>query len=367
MLRWKTLGLRSVTPPGFWLPLLSLAVWIIWSLVATALNPANLSQDYLGLFIGYMPVFALPALISLGAVDASRLMQRWERWLPWVTVLWFGVSLSQFIWGWSLMRPVGSWQNFRSHGFYSHPLTLAYVAILWLPWGFKMVKTTPTRWGAWLTVGSLLGILLVSNSRTCLGAAVLLVLWTGWYRLKGKTRWGLVGLVLLGLTGLAVTDNPVSRRFAQTLQTDNPDRLSAYPDDRLAFWDAHWQMIKQRPIAGHGMKLGKEYRAPFYHDLGLEDFPKKYAAHNQYIQVTANSGVIGLGFYLAWLVGIWFFLYRSVPRAEWRDLFSQTLVVFALVSLTQDAFYDTEVRYSLTLIITLGYLASLKFVKGSRS
>ena len=80
------------------------------------------------------------------------------------------------------------------------------------------------------------------------------------FSLKGKQRLIALFVAFSLLTTIAVTDNPLSNRFKGTLTEKSALRTHGYPDDRVAFWHVFSEMIKERPILGHGIDLNTKYR-----------------------------------------------------------------------------------------------------------
>jgi hypothetical protein len=109
-------------------------------------------------------------------------------------------------------------------------------------------------------------------------------------------------------------------------------------------------MIQERPLIGHGVHIGLDYRRPYYERIGLGDFKKQYPAHNQYIQMLAEGGLIALSCFIAWLV--FSFRLAKDPRCPLflRLAVPQTLWIFILGGLTQNAFYDSDVRMGLVIV-----------------
>ena len=132
------------------------------------------------------------------------------------------------------------------------------------------------------------------------------------------------------------------------------NRESNYLDDRVAFWHAHWLMIKEKPLYGHGVQLDETYRQPYYAEIGLSDFSKKYAAHNMYIQILTNGGILLLFIFFIWL----FLLYRYIllKLESERFMCIQALLGFLVASLTQNAFQDSSVRVTLSILLSFLYL-----------
>jgi len=76
--------------------------------------------------------------------------------------------------------------------------------------------------------------------------------------------------------------------------------------ERLAHWQAAVNMANAHPLVGVG--LGN-YEAA-YPDYGLVSWPRALGhAHNDYLNVLAETGVVGLSGYLAgWAVTVWWTL-----------------------------------------------------------
>ena len=172
---------------------------------------------------------------------------------------------------------------------------------------------------------------------------------------RGKARVLVVSLVLALLAGVAFTENPISHRFKTTITHKSSMREKGYPDDRVAFWHVFWNMIKEKPVLGHGIDLNTKYRTPYYEDIGLGEFKKKYSAHNMFIQVTAESGFVGLTIFCAFLISMLnLFLYSF--RENWiRVAAGLMLLGFVVASLTQNAIQDSIVKNAILLWVVCAF------------
>lgn len=349
----------ALPPPG---PLrwawLSMLAFLSWNVISSALNTDNVVAEKTAYFIGYAPILVLPWLAgSLPALSADQ-KKRLENVAAIIVLIWGLLALSQTLWPWrwvgAMPMPGGIP---RAQGFYSHPLTLAYAALLIWPFAVIRVLQKPRIMQSWmLALGTLL-MLIYSMSRTAQALAGFFLLLNVFLRFSGQRRWQILGLcALLGL-GLGLTRNPVSIRFQHLIHgTEANTHFSDYPDDRLAFWHAHLLMIQERPILGHGVHLGLAFRHPYYVRLGLGDFPKQYQAHNQYLQMATEGGLIALLCFVAWL-GFQLRAVRDPQLPETlRTAVRQVLWIFILGGLTQNAFYDADVRMGL---IVLGVIVAI--------
>jgi O-antigen ligase len=97
------------------------------------------------------------------------------------------------------------------------------------------------------------------------------------------------------------------------------DATTRWNTRRVDIWRATWEMIKDHPVAGVG--FGGYWAAiPQYHDASGEYTPQQ--AHNDYLELLASGGVIGLA------IGVWFAV--TVIRVAQKNLWSSTGFVRAL-------------------------------------
>jgi O-antigen ligase len=321
-------------------------------LLGGLLNPAR--PDGGGSFLfGYLSWALLPPVACLAQGRLER--KDWERLLAcfaFVTLVMGGVAAAQAVWGFKVVGSHFVSGSTRSQGFYSHPLTFAYVALLMLPVGCVAVTRRPKGIAGWIILVSTLVMIYASQSRTVQAVAALVVLVNILRFTSGRLRVGLLVAAIAAGGIVWVTDNPVSRKFKGTL-AGGFDVRSDYADDRLAFWTVAVNMIKERPLLGHGENLDTAYRKPYYEAIGLGGFERMYEAHDMYLQAAVNGGLLGLAAFLAWYV--WMLRRaRAIARGEEAGLGGemalQALVALALAAVTQNAIQDSEVRYTLTLL-----------------
>lgn len=346
-----------------WLPannrfrwvMLTLLTFLAWTMASTAMNPQNFSFDSLSNFIGYLPLVLLPSLLSERLAGHEGEARTFQKVLAGVFVIWALIAISQAIFEWKLSGTNIEYSILyaRARGLYSHPLTLAYVAlILWAPAVLRLLRN-PKEPLSWVYAVSIAILIALSQSRTVQLLAGVCLLANIVFSLRGQLRWSLLGACFLSIILLAVTNNPITIRFKSNAPTREKIE-SSYPDDRLIFWHAHWEMIRERPWTGHGIHLDVNYRRPYYEKIGQANFKKMYEAHNQFIQVAAETGIIGLVLFLLWLVALWRFF--GDLALEHRRAGRQALLLFIAGGLTQNAFFDSEVRYAILACFVMALL-----------
>ncbi|HIE44419.1 MAG TPA: hypothetical protein EYP78_06470 [Candidatus Omnitrophica bacterium] len=124
---------------------------------------------------------------------------------------------------------------------------------------------------------------------------------------------------------------------------------------RLEYWQAGWEMIKERPLSGFG--LGCFGRA--YAKYKLPQAEETQMAHNNFLQVWAELGIVGFLIFLA----IFIFYFREMtPKLRHLDNFSPlqrvfilggyvSILTFVFHSLGDFSLYVFSVAFNLFLIM----------------
>jgi O-antigen ligase len=206
--------------------------------------------------------------------------------------------------------------------------------------------------GAWLGVATALGVTLVIRSRRS--------------ALLGLALAGLVGVVVL-LGQLNVIPDVVSARFAGVSDYFGVFDVRGYPVndtnyaivERMAHWQAAWYMFEDHPWLGVGFgnyaAVYPAYALPHWEDpLGH--------AHNYYLNVAAESGLIGLAAYAFLWIAIFWSAWRAVRTTHG---FAQGVAAGAfgvLVALSIHNLFDNLFVHSMQMQvgITLGVIEVTK-------
>lgn len=365
-----------------WAAFLAMTLWLVVSGLARGMGWALCLDAFRSnLFWSLIPAFLLWEA-SLGGDrpefgSPSLVLSELKGWILGVLTVW-GIAvgwecLTGFHWVGSerwVLDParLGSWT--RATGFVSHPLTLAYVALIAWPFAMLGFVENPRYRGAWWALAMFAVILLGSGSRTVQGLVLLHGLWCLASLGDPILRRRLLCGACLGLGALVLVPNPIRAKFERTFLGTEDRRAAQYADDRLLFWDAHWRLVKERPWTGHGPEVQAEDRERIYGELGLADFPKKYNAHNAHLQVLADGGLIGLGVWvMAWLATL-LFVRRYLMGSPWRRPIQHSIILSLLAMVTQNSFQDSEVRFVLSLVLGLALaegVARMKLVPRAES
>ena len=330
--------------------------FLMLQVIATVSNPANPIRFQFNYIFGYaiwalLPPVAYLVLPKLNANGWHRLHMAFAS----VCVVLGVISLSQAILGWRIVQTHFELGFPRAQGLYSHPMTFGYVCLILVPFATVAFVRSPYRMISWITAISLLVAIFTSRSRMVEVVTGLIILWNIWCATKGRMRAIIVGVFIATTTFILTTNNPVGGRFRGTLHRE--DVRSDYLDDRVAFWHVHWNMLKERPLLGHGEGINTAYRVPYYEAIGLKGFIRQYEAHNMFLQLAVNLGLIGLFVFLWWLTDLFRFARRFAQRGDWTGrVVMQTIVALCIGALTQNAFQDSAVRFTITVLISAFWL-----------
>ncbi len=276
-------------------------------------------------------------LIALVVADLLATDRRRAWWLMGMLLagglLQAGVGIYQFglrgngpdhfaILGGRFYRAYGTFEQPNPYaGYIGTTLALA----LGIAWGLfteisARIRRRGWRWG-WKVAGAR-GLALLGSGIACVGMGTALVMswsrgaWLGFgaalvmmaMALPRRTRWGIMLVVvilaaLIGLYRLGVLPPSLTERltgFVQDVRFEDVRGVGINDTnyaviERLAHWQAALDMWRYRFWAGVGLGCYE----PAYPDFALINWPIPLGhAHNYYLNLAAETGLVGLGAYL---------------------------------------------------------------------
>jgi O-antigen ligase len=170
--------------------------------------------------------------------------------------------------------------------------------------------------------------------------------------------WNKKALVKVAITvgvvvAIAFTINPeIMDRFIVTEKNMNVG--SNYI--RMALYKANWEIIKENPIWGVGLGQNTKYLKEQYLKLGYKDDIPVSHAHNQFLEVWANTGVLGLLFFVTFYCWV-FWLAIRLYKIEEHNFFKAialgllaAVFCFELGSLSESNFNISKNRFFFLLL-----------------
>lgn len=337
-------------------------IWGFWAIMALgAFIPVDdpaVTKDILSSTRWILLLYAYAFLFK------TFMTPRWGRYFPLIlglAVISTLYSIYQVGAGVDLMRPGRTLlihgATYRANGFFSMPLSYAYSMGMagFMIAGYAMVvRSRHFRYGLQLsTFAFFMASVAVIISQTR-GA---------WIALVGAT---LPFSLLLGKRTFLKLTGAFTALFISLISfsSDFRDRLTSIWDLdmrsnslRLEIWQTHWEIFKDHPIIGAGLKNNVNLMHVYYEKLGIANGMITHA-HNNFLQMLSGTGILGFLFYVT-LIGyfLWlsFDLWKKLPEEAY---FYRSLALGGLAAqiylhiggLTEANFIDAEVNHMLWVI-----------------
>jgi len=254
---------------------------------------------------------------------------------------------------------------FRSYGTFDQPNPYAGFLNMVFPLAVALALDGGTR-RVWYRLASVLlaGALLASQSRGALIAAGVALAVVLGCRSRRMARLGWTGVLAALLGALLAAFNllppaPVNRVLTAVglgdVAFDNVTNANFSAVERAAHWLAGVRMFAAHPLLGVGIgNYGAAY--PAYHPRGW--YASLDHAHNYYINIAAEAGVLGLTAYALLLGSALWYSYASVRQEADRAVRAVLLgVLGALVTTSAHNLFD--VLYVHGMAALLGLLLAL--------
>jgi O-antigen ligase len=229
------------------------------------------------------------------------------------------------------------------------------------------------KWLLYLFLAGLMGVALVMTASrggiiSLVAEIVFLVIVTAIWRKHGErrrvgsrlkgiaTRVGLATALIVGLfLGVMLLGGEFSlNRFIDSVNTDDPTTGRAH------FWSVTLDMIKANPVLGTGLGAFGVMYTRYDSRNGLFRLEQ---AHNDYLQVFSDAGVVGGALALAFVVLLF---YRGFVRARSRDNFRRGVALAALggcFGVLVHSFFDFTLHTTSNALLFL-VLAALATLNG---
>jgi len=292
--------------------------------------------------------YLLFLVIVADTVQQPRVARRGLTVLLASSVLVVLESVAQEFWGKGLIRGYPLLTYERMTGPYENPIDLATYLMVVIVVLLGMLRSA--RGGLRWALGVLLTLLIGCFARTealgawiglAAGLAAVVALDPSWRR---------AAALALGSVALAAAAALVwVGRLGSVVAWDEIGKV-----DRWDMWQAALGMIRDRPILGHGLNTFMANYLAYW--VGGEQQPRY--AHNCYLQVAAETGVIGLAAFLMLLGALFGALVRGASRLAPNDRPVGVGLIGALVAFAVQAALDTNF-YSLRQAALFWALAGL--------
>jgi len=246
----------------------------------------------------------------------------------------------------------------RARAFYGSPNNLALYLERLLPLGVTFVAWGKTRWRRWaygfggVAIGSAI-LLTFSRGAWLLGMPAMLGVLA--WMLGKRTRWIVLGVLLVGLLVLVALAGPARLRSLTDFS-----RGTTFL--RLSVWQAAWAMVRDHPWLGVGLDNFLYYYGDYIRP-GAEVDRWLSHPHNLILDFWLRLGVGGVMLVLGLLAGFaWkaWRAYHALPSGDLRAAvagFMAGMVVCVVHGLIDSSFFVVELAF--WFMIALGWVVCL--------
>ncbi len=253
-------------------------------------------------------------------------------WTQKILPIFLGPVFSQMVADYpSLLVNISGRTVMRASGLFPDPHIAALFFGMSLPLAFFLVwQNTGARqkyWGVCAAIIFMADIFTFSRGGylgLVFGAGVFL-----WPLFLSDARWKkqIIKIGLVGIVVIIILASPAGTRLFSSFSSNDASKI-----ERLRLWQEAVGLITLRPIGGAGLgnyplvvKPSADYREPFY-------------AHNLFLDITLETGLAGLFFFVAFLFSGILSVWRNWRRS--RD-FLALAILSSLIVFSTHSFFET--------------------------
>lgn len=188
-----------------------------------------------------------------------------------------------------------------AYGLYDNPNDFTFIIIMVLPFMYLYLRICRNRWQRLALLAALIGsavAVVMSLSRGGILALVLEVTLLVWLTTRGRRR--LAALLVIAILGTGASIHQFAARQAADAGSNYTAQVAA--DSRFELWHAAIACFKAHPLLGVG---SGQFMWVAYQYASINHNDRDKPAHNSYIDVLANTGLLGFGSFILMLVGTW--------------------------------------------------------------
>jgi O-antigen ligase len=328
-------------------------------------NPNGTSKVALVLMLFFVVGLALMQGLKTGADHAWM-----QRWLAIVLMVWLGDGLIQYVFGYDVQGiPMGSdgriMGPFPDNLHFALFLTVLMPIMLW-----RMAKEHPV---AAIAIIALIGFVAgMSGARSNI-LFYLLAIATLMPRFGWLHRALIVLALLVGVVAAVSLLETTSSKFEQfNIRTEEQSlfkKLDHILSGRMIIWETAGEMLKDRPLTGIGAGA---YADAYDHYAGRPEDPFRsggsyvggvYHAHQMYVSIAAESGLIGLaGLLIAIALIVRWYFQASPGHRALATPYAASLAVIAFPIQSQPVLYRAW-WFPIVLLLLCGFVIALQAKK----
>lgn len=290
-----------------WEPRTALMVTLM-ALIAISYFQAEFQTDYTNkYFIEYIKIIII-ALFTVGQCDSKDRL-RGMFWVIAISLGFFGVKGGS----WGLLSGGGSQIMRGPGGMLEDNNDFALALVMNVPLLYYMGLGEKKKWVVRATqIAVMLTVVtvLLTHSRGAFLALSFTALWVA-YR-SGKLFRAMMLLTFLAALFPFVAPQDIIDRIASIGNTEESSASA-----RLTTWATAFEMIKDNPVWGVGMR-NFQLRYLDYSIVPVSESTTTYVAHNSYLQIWAESGSLAFMVYMGVLGSVFISMGRIYRKCRYR-------------------------------------------------
>lgn len=334
--------------------LIGVIIIFLLSLLLSAINTHDLSdtlQTVWRFLYRFFPLFLIPLFVKDSQTNYKLL-----------GAIFLSVAISDVVAIWQ-----GLHGNYRANAFVDNPINLADMIIQILPvsivLGLQEKRLSKElRYGLFFLTFLSFAALLFNGTRGAWLAIGITIIVYGLMQIKAKPRFFQFCLSLIISVGLVIAYVPAfkARIFSiGNLQSDTSNI------ERILVWKSALQMFGDHPLTGVGAgNFGQVYQKNYVSPHAL--YPRLNHAHNNFLHMLAETGVIGLLGFLSlfgYLIIYFYQAYRRNNDNYWGLIGFLIVLVWLLHGLTEYNLGSSIIMRLFWVLMGL-VLAQLEFNSG---
>lgn len=248
----------------------------------------------------------------------------------------------------------------RANGFYGHPMTLGGWLCIFMPL-FLIEFFERNLLGKYYWLAGLgfcvcsAGLIFNGTRGAWLAVVIVCVLLLIYYMLKSKRNLTVGITFIILISTILINDS----KFMQRLDTIDDFNKYQSNTERILIWQSAWNMFKDHPILGVGLgQYTESYQKEYISPQAKE--PNLTHAHNNFIQMLAENGIVG---FAGFIVMFGYIIFKNL--IDWfktRDTYA-LMIVSATICLLLQGFTEYNVGNSAVIKMywcTFGLLVVLE-------
>ena len=186
----------------------------------------------------------------------------------------------------------------RANAFYGHPMTLGGWLCIFLPLllieFFERKLLGKYYWMAGIAFCICNAALIFNGTRGAwLAVAIVCAMLLIYYMFKSKRNMSIIIIFVVLITSILINN----AKFMYRLDTIDDFNKYQSNTERILIWQSAWNMFKDHPVLGVGLgQYTENYREKYVSPLAKE--PHLTHAHNNFMQMLAENGIVGFAGFL---------------------------------------------------------------------